>query len=119
MAVGRTTIRRCETDILSASRTSHPIPSRDKSMFKPGIRYNVVSTLDDSSPGYLIDSVYYENGNALGGLEGDLFIYRMDIDFAGTPRYPDHIAGKLEGFEIVRTGDNVRFRLVEATTEHA
>ncbi|HGM5583270.1 TPA: hypothetical protein ACKP22_004998 [Pseudomonas putida] len=88
-------------------------------MLKTGIRYNVVSTLDGSSPGYLIDNVYYEHGNALGALEGDLFIYRMDIDFAGTPRYPDHIAGRLEGAEIVRTGDNVRFRLEEVEINQA
>lgn len=83
-------------------------------MLKPGIHYNVTSTLDGSTPGYLLDNVYFEHGKQLGGLEGDLFIYQMDIDFAGTPRFPDHIAGRLEGSEIVRTGDNVRFRLVEA-----
>lgn len=88
-------------------------------MLKPGIRYNVVSTLDDSTPGYLLDNVYYERESAIGELKDGLFIYRMDIDFAGTPRYPDHIAGRLEGSEIVRTGDNVRFRLVEAESSNA
>jgi hypothetical protein len=88
-------------------------------MLKPGTRYNVVSTLDDSAPGYLLDNVYYERDSAIGELKDGLFIYRMDIDFAGTPRYPDHIAGRLEGNEIVRTGDNVRFRLVEAESSDA
>ncbi|WP_447739442.1 hypothetical protein [Pseudomonas laurentiana] len=88
-------------------------------MLKSGIRYNLVSTLDGSSPGYLLDNTYYEHGNALGGLEGNLFIYRMDIDFAGTPRYPDHVAGRLEGSEIVRTGDHVRFRLIEENAEES
>lgn len=83
-------------------------------MLTPGIRYNLVSTLDDSTPGYVLDNVYYERESAIGEIRDGLFIYQMDIDFAGTPRYPDHIAGRLEGDEIVRTGDNVRFRLVEA-----
>ena len=88
-------------------------------MLKPGTRYNVVSTLDDSNPGYVLDNVYYERESAIGELKDGLFIYRMDIDFAGTPRYPDLVAGRLEGNEIVRTGDNVRFRLVEVESSDA
>ncbi|MFG0548923.1 hypothetical protein [Pseudomonas sp. yb_9] len=88
-------------------------------MLKAGTRYNLVSTLDESSPGHFIGNVYYERENVLGELQGDLFIYHMDIDFAGTPRFPNRVAGRLDGLEIVRTGDGVRFKLVEVESETA
>ena len=71
-------------------------------MLKAGTRYNLVSTLDGSTPGFLLDNLYYEGGGVVGELKDGTFLYYMDIDAKGTPRYPENIAGRLEGNEIVR-----------------
>lgn len=80
---------------------------------KPGVRYDLVNS-DESSPGYLLDNVYIENGHPAGELQGEVLLYAMTKGRTGELVFKDGIAGHLQGREIVRADDGVRFRLVEA-----
>lgn len=85
-------------------------------MLKPGIRYNLVSN-DGSIIGYLLDDFYYEDDHRMGGIKDGLFYYELNQGMTGTPTFPGDIGGHLEGMEIVRVGDGVRFQLIEAKGE--
>ena len=85
-------------------------------MLKPGTRYNLVS-YDGSVIGYLLDDFYYEGNHRIGGVKDGLFYYELNQGATGMPTFPDDIAGHLEGMEIVRTGDGVRFQLIEVEAE--
>lgn len=84
-------------------------------MLKTGVRYNLVST-NESTPGYLLDNVYYESERIAGELKDGHLHYNMVNGTTGNPVFPDGIGGCLEGMEIVRTGDGVRYRLIEVET---
>lgn len=79
-------------------------------MLNPGVRYLLVGP-DESVPGYLLDNIYYEGGHRRGELKDGRFYYDMIDGSTSEPKYPDGLAGHLEGMEIVRTGDGVRYRL--------
>ncbi|WP_152028163.1 hypothetical protein [Stutzerimonas stutzeri] len=80
------------------------------SMLKPGVRYLLID-LDESIPGYLLDNIYYEDGHRCGELKDGTFYYNMIDGITGEPKYPDGRAGHLDGMEIIRVGDGLRFRL--------
>lgn len=80
--------------------------------FKSGVRYNLVGP-DESILGYLLDSIYYEGERHSGELRDGYLYYSMVKGTTGDPVFPDGIGGHLDGMEIVRTGDGVRFHLVE------
>ncbi|EWC38946.1 hypothetical protein B597_022770 [Stutzerimonas stutzeri KOS6] len=79
-------------------------------MLKPGVRYLLID-LDESIPGYLLDNIYYEDGHRCGELKDGTFYYNMIDGITGEPKYPDGRAGHLDGMEIIRVGDGLRFRL--------
>lgn len=78
-------------------------------MLKPGIRYNLVDP-DQSVPGYLRDNIYYEGGRPSGELKDGRFYYDMIDGSTGQPKYPNSLAGHLDGMEIVRT-DGLRYQM--------
>lgn len=67
--------------------------------------------------GYFLDQRFYEGPNAhIGDVEADgAFRYRSRNE-QGTPKYPDDLAGKVEGLRLVRE-DGTEFDLVEVSEE--
>lgn len=79
---------------------------------KSGVRYKLISP-DGSILGYLLDSIYYEGEHHSGELRDGCLYYSMVKGTSGNPVFPDGIGGHLDGMGIVRTGDGIRFHLIE------
>jgi hypothetical protein len=84
--------------------------------FKSGVRYRLIGP-DDSILGYFLDGLYYEGERHSGELKEGYLHYYMVNGATGDSVFPDGIGGRLDGLGIVRTGDGVRFRLVEVAAE--
>lgn len=65
------------------------------------------------SDGYLKDNCFYEGGSHhVGDVEADgTFRYRVNLS-DGTPKFPDHIAGRVDGLTLTRV-DGTVFDLIE------
>lgn len=83
---------------------------------KAGVRYDVVGP-DGSILGSVLDGVYYEGDHPSGEIKDGNFYYRMANGSTGESKFPGGIGGRLDGMEIVRVGDGIRFRLVEVSAE--
>jgi len=65
------------------------------------------------SDGFLQDNCFYEgSSHHVGDVEADgTFRYRVNLP-DGSPKYPDHIAGHVDGLTLTRK-DGLVFELVE------
>ena len=77
-----------------------------------GVRYNL--TFNGSLVGYFLDGIYYEDDHAIGHLDGSDFHYNFTNGATGEFRFPNGIAGRLDGMSIVRVGDGTRLLIEKA-----
>lgn len=85
---------------------------------QPGRRYRMRKAGERRFlDGYFVDNRFYEGPSAhIGDVEADgSFRYRLR-DENGTPKYPDDLAGKIEGPRVIRE-DGTELDLIEVSDE--